>query len=76
MVAHLTNADQGEMSWSSPWDLGPGCGHLTEDHGRGREYTIVYLVYTSNDLSVLSTEFNCGLQFFEILIVFQSRYLQ
>ena len=28
MVAHLTNADQGEMSWSSPWDLGPGCGHL------------------------------------------------
>ena len=40
MVAHLTNAAQGEMSQSSPWDLWPGRGHHKGDHGRGREYDI------------------------------------
>ena len=58
MVAHLTNADQGEMSRSSPWDLGPGCGHLKEDHRRGREYTIVYPMELSDVVSVLRIEFN------------------
>ena len=58
-----TIAAQGKMSGSSPWIFGLGEATSKEaKEGKG-----VLPVGISQDLSALEIEYNCGLQFFELL---------